>query len=191
MRLVSFATGYTDCSAAVSTLLCSTEFTTMNVPEGDLPIDLSCSFFDNALELPCSSQSSGDGSGSACSVGAVMACADYVGCIPDTVGDGNCDPALNCKAHGYDQGDCSSHDFFSQAESDGIYCDCLGVCITTADCELWSGGVEGFTCANVFDYILADSQCDEFNPLDPGLITDCKFFNYDNGACLNGEGENV
>ena len=170
--------GFATCSAAAQSVKCLGS-TSLLTPAGARHINLSCDFFDGAVECDQASGAAAPDN-SLCSEGEVMACNGWQ-CVPSAkLGDGTCDTILNCRTNGFDQRDCDDYDPFSQAD-EGIYCDCHGICVTTEECQSWVGGDPDYNCYHYFDFLMLNDVCDDYDISNPGLTVDCNYFEYDKG----------
>ena len=148
--------------------------------------DFSCEFFQNLeTEMCLAATSDNDEGGSwsydpsldaGCSSGEVMNCVEppYSSCLASSkVGDGSCDPSLNCRRFNYDGGDCEdwAPSTLTDANGDPTFCDCHGNCSPKSICQTW-----GLTdCSELYDYYAINLECD--------ASLDCKAFSYDGGDC--------
>eukprot|EP00520_Triparma_pacifica_P000465 CAMPEP_0118639486 /NCGR_PEP_ID=MMETSP0785-20121206/4247_1 /TAXON_ID=91992 /ORGANISM="Bolidomonas pacifica, Strain CCMP 1866" /LENGTH=1063 /DNA_ID=CAMNT_0006530813 /DNA_START=111 /DNA_END=3298 /DNA_ORIENTATION=- len=186
------AIGYEkDCMDAVEHLMCISPATpsgTFRLLNDDSALsysfDFSCGFFDNIKEEMCaavavpdpSNQPIDDDSDDQCLPGYVLDClaSEYANCEPSSsLGDGTCDPNLNCRKHGFDGGDCMDWTPPSTVDSNGnaLFCNCNGYCEDIGGCQSYGAS----SCDDVNIFFGTNGECD--------IIKDCPAFSFDNGEC--------
>ncbi|GMH62226.1 hypothetical protein TL16_g03433 [Triparma laevis f. inornata] len=163
--------GFNNCVGVTKKIHCNSE-AGLNVN-----LNTNCSFFNRLEDKLCNDDVVNPNDITLpieCPEGSVLNC--YLSeCVPDTRGDGNCDLNLNCWNAQWDLGDCDGYPL----KTDTLTCDCMGICFDEASCI--SYGVE--SCADLFYWFTTQDGCTRIDPEDPGVSTDCSFYNYDNGDC--------